>query len=397
MKVLYLILGQRIGGPQRRSLLIAEKIKKYGIKIIFCLPEEDGEFSKILFEKGYKYYSILTPLPKGHNFILKLISLLRWLIGMKNDIHNILEIIKKEKIDIIHINGFLGLSGIFAAKKVSIPFVFHVMGTMYPKVIVRFFMNIICLLDNSIIVATGEKVRRYYLGKRRSRSIVLYDPIDIEYFSPERFDLSKKEEIKRRLGLNEKEKIVISVGNINPAKGYQYLIKSIGYILKNYKIDVRVLIVGGIFDSQKRYFKYLKENINAYNLSNCVSILGQKKEIAPLLAISDLFVLASVTEGTPNAILEAMSMELAVVATDVGGISELIGRNERGILVKPKKPKDLGNAITYLLSNDSIREKMGKLGREWVLKHCDVEKYIKKIARIYMELMNMKEVEDNLI
>ncbi|MCX6813420.1 MAG: glycosyltransferase family 4 protein [Candidatus Azambacteria bacterium] len=100
----------------------------------------------------------------------------------------------------------------------------------------------------------------------------------------------------------------------------------------------------------------------------------------------DIFVYPSWHEGFGRSIMEALAMEKAVVATRVGGIPDLIKDNENGFLVSPHSPQELAQKIRMLMENKELREKFGKVGREWVSENFEWEDGIKKFANLFLEL-----------
>ncbi len=114
-------------------------------------------------------------------------------------------------------------------------------------------------------------------------------------------------------------------------------------------------------------------------------ILGHRSDLPRILAASDLFVLASRHEGSPLAILEAMFAGRAVVASETGGIPELVRHGETGLLVSPGDIGALASAIDSLLQDDEKRNRMGLLGRERALEYFSSERMIRETFRLYDE------------
>lgn len=112
------------------------------------------------------------------------------------------------------------------------------------------------------------------------------------------------------------------------------------------------------------------------------------EDIPLWISASDILVLPSLSEGRPNVILEALACEVPVVATDVGGIPELMVDGETGYLVPAKNPGELSRKINKLLENKSQRENMGKLGRKSIIQRgLTWEAHAKKTVDIYSELL----------
>ena len=108
---------------------------------------------------------------------------------------------------------------------------------------------------------------------------------------------------------------------------------------------------------------HVEEELRARGLTERVALLGDRDDVPALLAGADVFVLASRSEGAPLSILEAMAAGLPVVASDVGGVAELVADGETGVLVPAGEPDALARALARLLDDGALRERMGAAGR----------------------------------
>jgi glycosyltransferase involved in cell wall biosynthesis len=122
-------------------------------------------------------------------------------------------------------------------------------------------------------------------------------------------------------------------------------------------------------------------------LGSNVSFLGARHDVNELLPSADLFVLSSTTEGLPMTILEAMAAGLAVVSTDVGGISEAVAAGQTGLLVPPQSPAALAAAILELVNDPRRAEQMGLAGRRRVEEKFDVRMIASRYQEIYCRLL----------
>jgi glycosyltransferase involved in cell wall biosynthesis len=130
-----------------------------------------------------------------------------------------------------------------------------------------------------------------------------------------------------------------------------------------------------------------KENRRRKHLIKCLMAMEQS-QLVKFYQKASLFILPSFAEGFPVTVLEALSCETPVIATDVGGIQELIKNCETGILVPPGDYIQLAKAIQYLLENADIRLKMARKGRELVIKQYSLETTCKKLCLVYEQLNN---------
>ena len=136
--------------------------------------------------------------------------------------------------------------------------------------------------------------------------------------------------------------------------------------------------------------KSLEKRAQELEISDVIKFTGpvNHEDIPLWIAASDILVLPSLSEGRPNVVLEALSCEVPVVATDVGGIPELVVNGETGYLVPAKNPAELSGKINKLLEDRSRREKMGKFGRKSIIQRgLTWETHAKKTVDIYTELL----------
>jgi len=192
--------------------------------------------------------------------------------------------------------------------------------------------------------------------------------------------VSKKLEARKPLKGNSSKRKLLFVGRIDPRKGLHYLIRALPLIPK----DIEVTIAGARSLSGGRYEAYLRNMIAKLNVQRQVEFLGSvsEEEKWNLYGLSDLFVLPSVHEALGLVILEAMSVGLPVIASNVGGIPEVVKEGYNGLLFEPRNWKDLADKITLLLNDDEMRERMGKNAKRSV-HGMTWAKAAKEYTRIY--------------
>lgn len=156
------------------------------------------------------------------------------------------------------------------------------------------------------------------------------------------------------------KKIIYSAGRLSEQKGFTWLIEAAA-ILKKTRNDLIFAISGeGKLDAD------LKKQVANASLEDSFIFMGFTDNIYPYLKGCDLFVLASLFEGMPNVVMEAMAMQKAVIATDVNGARELMVDGKTGIIVPPKQPEALAAAIEKIIDNPEILAEFGKSGYERV-------------------------------
>ncbi len=183
-------------------------------------------------------------------------------------------------------------------------------------------------------------------------------------------------DVRKSLGLREDDVVITFVGRLAPPKDALTLLAAI----KNVP-SCKVLIVG---DGP------LRDGIEAYSreqkLSESVIMLGERSDVPAILSASDIFVLISDWEGLPYTIIEAMMAGLPVIASEVGGVGELVKDGETGFLVERKDVAGLTAALQRLIGNRALRQKLGNAGRQRALTMFSAAQMLKNVQDVYAEL-----------
>lgn len=400
MRVLNVIMDDNIGGPQVRALSVGKELRKYGIETIFLCPNGSGNFPRAANDESFIVHTIPMKSPKFFKGPTSIIKNISWIFSILISARYIKNIIEIEEIDIVHANGLLNLPASLAANLAGCRLIWHLLGSLYPKILVNFMRPVFMFLSDDIIVIS-KKLGYYYLGREicpEDKNIsIIYEGIDIDRFNTALFSMNDRNELRSLFNIRHDEIVIGCVGNVNPVKGYTYLIESAN-ILKRKKVNIKFLIIGIIPISQNSYFSRLKDLIQSFKLDDCIIFIGERRDIPQILNMIDIFVLPSLSEGTPLAILEAMAMGKPVIATDVGGVSEQVLNGITGIIIPPRNSEAIADSIIYLLNHQDDMKNMGingcKRARcEFTVLHCaqrhrDIyEKCLKEKPRLIHKLL----------
>jgi len=223
----------------------------------------------------------------------------------------------------------------------------------------------------------------YFENTKLSRSSIIHEPVDLSRFV---YRDDKKEELLEEFGIHPSQTIVGAVGNIVPSKGWVYFLDAADQITQSHP-SIHFLIIGAESDTQAQYAAKVRNRILELGLEDRVTLTGYRRDVEDLLALLDIFMMASLNEGTPLAILEAMATGTPVIATDVGGISEQVIDGETGILLPPKDSGALVKACRYLLSNAELQKKLGKAGCEHVKTSYSLKSCVRKHRELYEKVV----------
>ncbi|MEA2031888.1 MAG: glycosyltransferase family 4 protein [candidate division Zixibacteria bacterium] len=189
--------------------------------------------------------------------------------------------------------------------------------------------------------------------------------------------------LRQDIGITTDDIIIGNVANFRTPKGHQYLIEAAGIICRELP-QVKLLLIGEEGDGTIK--SMINNKISALGIKPQVKSLGFRTDIPQLLYLMDIFVLASISEGLPLSVVEAMAAAKPVVVTDVGGLSEVVTNNENGYLVPPADPKKLAERLITLAKDKKLRQTMGEHGRWVVQAEFSMEKMIDKYQKLYLDI-----------
>lgn len=201
--------------------------------------------------------------------------------------------------------------------------------------------------------------------------------VDTDRFTP----IGDCEKIKRRIRLGHRQ-MVLFVGRLIPRKGVNYFVEAAKQVIKEYPRTLFVLVGNGPLRNR------LMSDVETVGLKRNFVFLGDvsEEDLPKIYRCADVFAFPSIQEGQGIVLLESQASAKPVVAFNVSGITEAVRDNETGVLVKPSSG-ELAEAILKLLSDNTLREKMGIKGREFVLKEYSWINSAKKMLSVYREAM----------
>lgn len=379
-KILFCITKSNFGGAQRYVYDLATGIsrEKYDVAVVLG---GNGKLKEKLETAGIRTISV---------------SALQRNVGIIKDISSFFELIKifrKEKPAIIHLNsskmgGIGGLAGRIARVK-KIIFTAHGWAYNEDRSFFQKFaiaiLHFITVAFSHLTIAVSEKSKEQFksAGMMKKKMIVIHNGIGaIEFIEREK---ARQEFAGVRLPQTEKVKEIIksepiwigTISELHKNKGLEYAIEAIGSLRKKLG-NVLFIIIG---EGEER--KNLEEIIQKNNLENSVFLVGNVENASSYLKALDIFTLTSITEALPYAILEAGKAGVPIISSNVGGIPEIIDDMKSGILVHPKKSKEIASAIEYLLSHPDKKQNFPVLLKEKIDKEFSLDKMISETIKIY--------------
>jgi len=297
-------------------------------------------------------------------------------------IHQLLQLIKKRDIDVIHSHDVKSnFYGLIAAKITKTPIISTVHGWIsnsYKQKIYIYIDRILKKFFNKVIIVSQSQLNilRTHGVSEKNISYVPNSVSLSDFGNKNSSGLFRKE-----LNLTPKNLLIGNIGRLSPEKGQCDFIEAAKIISEKYE-EVRYILIGDGPD-----YHFLKDYTDQLKLTEKVIFAGYRKDITDVYSSLNLIVLSSYTEGMPNVILEAMAAEVPIIATRVGGVSELIENGNTGIMVDPGKPKELASAINHALSNPKLLMKLVKKAKKNIEEKFSVERNILLIHKIYIDLI----------
>jgi glycosyltransferase involved in cell wall biosynthesis len=188
--------------------------------------------------------------------------------------------------------------------------------------------------------------------------------------------------LRRELGIDERTWVLLSVGRLSAEKGHADLVRAFhAFRERKPKVDIRLILVG---EGPER--PHLASLCKRFGFGDCVGLVGQHNDVRPYYSIANLFVLPSHSEGSPNALLEAMSAGIPVIATSAGGIPELVTNERDALLVEKRNVPALTEAILLVFIDAALGRRLSGSGLGAVSRHTP-EAYYRSITGVFEEAL----------
>lgn len=243
----------------------------------------------------------------------------------------------------------------------------------FTKLIKKF---IYAKLDASITVSNKNKeslIKNFGLPENKIK--VIYNCIDIDHIKNYNKDIVS--ELKHKFSISSSALVFGTVGRLHRQKGHEYLIDASKKVIEN--VPDSVFLFVGTGSLRNHLIQKLKDN----NISEYFRFAGYQENLPEILALIDIFVLPSISEGLPFSVLEAMAAGKPVIVTNVGGVPEIITNNVDGILVEPMDSAALASAMIILGKDAKKRNYIAEMGHKKAAEIFSLEKMISKTEEIY--------------
>ena len=379
--------ARNVGGGEYSIYLLIKNLRRDIFEPIVFFSNEN-EIIKRLGEDGIRLINITLnkKITSVYRDKIKInpVNLFIYFFYLTTGIFQVLTLLKKNKIDLLHPHDNLSkIIGGFAAKLCNIKVVTHCRDDLKNDFISKVFRLVYRFLTDRIIAVSEKTKKSLTVGKKSllKKTTVIYNGVDLSVFNPYRLNDFSKD----KLNLNNlNNKIVIGViAVLEKYKGHIYLFHAIEQLKQNGVVNFICLVIGD-GRGKSNLIKYIKNE----NLEELILFLGHRKDIPELLKITDILIIPSIEqEAFPRVAIEAMAMEVPVVCTNFGGLPEAVVDGETGIVVPCEDADNLYKAIKYLIESPEVRKKMGECGRKRVKGKFNVNNNVRMTERLYLDVL----------
>jgi glycosyltransferase involved in cell wall biosynthesis len=361
--------GEGMGGAEWLAYEFARRLDPARFDRYLCTTRhpEDYRVQRALDEKHALQESGVT--------VLSLDRQSTWSMAPWTRLYRLLV---RERIDVVHAHmPRASVPGSLLARAAHVPVVVsHEHGSWLDGKFVRPFLdrNVVARMS-TVILAVSEWDRRQLIEREH------IPPERVRVFANGIPPLSDGAPVAREdLGVPPGLPLIGAIGRLYDQKGYDYLIRAVALLKARGRV-LRCAIAGVGPDEQK-----LKQLVAELGVDQEIRWIGHRQDVPDVVRALDVAVLPSRWEGSPLALMEYMALGAPIVATAVGGVPELIEDGVHGLLVPPRDPGSLADAIDRLLADRTMAARLGSAARERQRAEHDLDTQVARLERLYVEL-----------
>ena len=372
IKLMQITHDLAIGGLQQVVVTICRCINREKFDVSVLCLRDLGPFAKEIEEMGIEVHFLSQP-GNGTDYF---------------SFFKVAKILKKKQIDVIHthntqpfVDGTLG--ALLSGREMTIVHTDHARDFPDKRryMLAEWLMSHFTYKVVGVSAHTSRNLIRY---EKISPQKVMTIPngIDDLKFAIE-IDGTKK---KQELGLPDCG-LIIGLGvRLTRQKGIEYLLKAMPTILEEFPDTAMVIAGEGPLEEE------LRRDAFSLGIDKSVHFIGPRLDMPELLKLFDLYVLPSLWEGMPMVLLEAMAAGCPVVATDVGGISKVIEHGINGLIVRPRNPEELAEAVIKLLTDEKLRKEFAQNGLMKFRQKFSADIMTRQYEQLYLQQPEMQKV-----
>ena len=356
--ILFFTRGTQHGGAENVIVQLCKVLKPHVNKIVVCSAE--GFRKELLEQMEIAFYPIQDIENKSP-------------VVIRNVFKALQIILKKECITVIHTHHRMAA---FYARILAICHKCVLINTAHSYFYDKKIITNIVYRNRINLIACGEKVKDNLVDFFKIKS----DKIEVIHNAIEEFNENIKDDSTIQKLKKDGHFLIGNVSRLSKEKGVEYYIRAIPKVIKQHP-EVRFLVIGS-GDERDR----LESIVKYLNVCDYVIFMGYRKDVQNIMSQLDLIVLSSLVEGFPLSPIEAFSVGKTIVATDVGGTTEIVKNGINGYIVPPKDHESLAKKINFLLENEEIRKQFEKVAKESYYKEFEFTTFERKTINYYLKI-----------
>lgn len=382
-KILFLHTGSEMYGADKVMLDLIKNLDKTKYSPYVILPE-DGMLADKLRNISVKIDIVPYPVLRRKYFNVS--GILKYIVMYFKYSKQLVKLAKKEQIDIIHNNTSAVLEGCYVSKILNIPLVWVVHEIIInPKLIFNIICKIIAHYSTETIVVSNA-VKNHLLSSgyfKKNKIKVIHNGVDSSIFNPN----TNCNYLYSEWNIPNTAKVIGMIGRVNSWKGQEDFLIATNKVLEKNK-NTYVIIVGGVFAGEERYKNILLQNISNSPFKSRIIYSDYRNDTEAIHKLFDIFVLPSINpDPLPTVVLEAMATGKPIVGYAHGGVCEMVKNGVNGLLVEPRNPDLLANAINKLLQNKKLCKQMGKKSLERFNNNFSMTRYVNNYSKEYAKII----------
>jgi L-malate glycosyltransferase len=293
-------------------------------------------------------------------------------------VRKLVRYIRENQIDLIHAHlPWAGVVARLAGKITGVPVIYTEHNKQERYHFATRLLNLASMnLLSTVVAVSGdveESIRKHKPGLKAKLTTIL-NGVNVDHFRP---DNSKREATRATLGIPANANVIITIAVFRFQKRLDLWLEIAAKILRK-NPRTHFIIVG---DGPLKLM--VNEKRDQLDLTGNVHLVGLQTEVRPYLAASDIYMMSSIFEGLPIALLEAMSFGLPVVSTDAGGIKEVVRHQRDGLLTGVDQSEALVDFALTLISDTNLLTTMGQSARERIVADFSMKKMVAELQALY--------------
>lgn len=287
-----------------------------------------------------------------------------------------LKILKNENIDIIHINGLNNGIGAMIAKKMGIPYVWHIRQLMQEDLHQRLYNQKKVwpmVTSANAVIAISRAVKEKFEKEFNREIVVIYNGVPIEKYQIDNHSIFDDELVK-----------MVLPGRIVEGKGQLEAVKALKYLVDRGVKNVELIMVG---HKQTKYAKEVEEFIEKNDLSSYIEMQEHNEDLRSLRGVCDIGLTCSIKEAFGRVTVENQMAGLLTIGANTGGTPELIKHNVTGLLYQQGNYQSLAEVIEYAIHNRELMKNIARNSYQYSIENYSIKRVVDQVEKIYLKIM----------